>query len=151
MKALKFLAITVLILLAAVSFFLPYKSYYPWFIFTSDHLVFERVADNFFSWSIGAKLCFLVIFAPAMALAVLQTRLEKNLTTLLIASLISSAMLFSADFGLCFGIFEVQIKFLFDYFLFIGLSVSGCIIFWIMTLREIWHRIRNRRQKLKVA
>jgi len=151
MKSYKFLAIAALVLLAIVSFFLPSESYYPSFIFTSNHLVFERPMDTFSGCVFWGKLFFLFIFTPAMACAVLQTRLEKNLTALLLVSFASSVSLLFVAFGLCFELFAAQQKFLFGYFLFVGLSAFGCIIFWIMSVREIWHRIRNRRQKLKAA
>jgi membrane-associated HD superfamily phosphohydrolase len=133
MKAPKNLLLVVFILLGVASFFLPNKSYYPSFIFTSNNRVFEHLADNFGRWSIVAKLCFSVVFAPAAALIVLQTRLVKNVTGLLIISLILSAMLYSAGFAMTFGIFEAQTKLLSGYFLFMALGSFGCLMFWILT------------------
>lgn len=151
MKRWASLIVIALILLGIASFLCPSKSYYPWFIFTSDHQVIERVVDDFNKWSLGVKSCFIVVFAPAMAFAILQSRLKKNLSGLLFASIILTTMLFGAGFGLGFSIFEVQVKMLFGYFLFISLGVIGCLIFWIMTFGEIWHRVYNHRQKFKAA
>jgi hypothetical protein len=151
MKSSKLLAITILILLAVVSFFLPYKSYRSWFIFTSDYLTTERIADVFAKQSIFAELFFLVVFMPVAAFGTLQTKLEKNLIGLIVVSLISSTMLSFAVFGLSFALFEVETNFLIGYFLFMLLSILGCVAFWIMTLREIWRRISNRRRRLKTA
>jgi hypothetical protein len=111
----------------------------------------ERVVDNFSGWSIPTKFCFLAVFTPVAAIAVFQTRLERNLAALLPASLIFSMMALFVGYGLWFGIFETQVKLLFGYFAFVGLSVFGCGIFWIMIAREIWHRIQNRRQKFKTT
>jgi hypothetical protein len=151
MKSSKLLAITILILLAVVSFFLPYKSYRSWFIFTSDYLTTERIADVFAKQSFFAELFLLVVFTPVAAFGILQTKFEKNLIGLLVVSLISSTMLFFADFGLCFALFEVEAKFLIGYLLFMLLSILGCVAFWIMTLHEIWRRISNRHLNLKTA
>jgi hypothetical protein len=151
MKTPRILLLMAFTILGIVSFFLPCKSYYPWFIFTSDHVVYEKVADEFNRCAIVAQLCYCVALAPALAFAILQTKLERNLIGLLTISLVLPVMLFFAQFSLAFGLFEARIKMLSGYFLFMTLSGIGCVIFWMMTLREIWRRIRCRRQRLKAV
>ena len=150
---------TILVLLGLASFFLPCRSYYPTFfdIFPAGPLVHERIASAYFTkWSNGSDvvlpLCLLAVFAPAMAVVVSQTRFQKNLTGLLIVSLILSGTLLMNDFGFRFVLFGEQLTLSSGYFLFMALSILGCLIFWFMSLREAWHRLRHRRwPKLRSA
>lgn len=149
MKARKYWAVAVLLFAAIVSFFLPCIAYFPLF----SHQVIERPWDSFLRWAILGKVFYLIVFTPAVVCAIQQTRLERNLTVLFIASLISPLLLFYASIGLNFHFFEVQVTFFFGYYLFLGLGAIGCLGFWALAAREIWRRIRARfpsRQALAV-
>ncbi len=151
MKTLKFWLVAVFVLIGCMVFLMPYKSYYPSFIFTSNHQAIERIADDFSQWSMVGKVCFLVVFAPAMAFSLWQTQWQKNLPGLLVFSFVLSAMLFLMSLLLGFGLFEAQTKFLFGYYVFLILGAAGCVVFWIMATCEICCRIHNWRQKIKGA
>lgn len=147
----KLLLIIAFTSLAVASFFLRCKSYHPSFlIFTSDKAIFERVADIFWGCTSWGKLFFLTVFTPAFACGIFQTKLEKFLPVLLVASLISPAFLFFVDFGLQFELFAVQEKNLFGYYLFQGLGALGCLMLWALTVREIWRRFNCWYQKRKI-
>ncbi len=150
-KKYKFAAAIVLICLAVVSIILPYKSYYPWFIFTSDHKIYERVLGAFMQYSISGKIDLLVVFSPAMAVVITRTWLARSITVLLIISLLTTWMSLVAGFGLRFALFEAYTKYLAGYYLFILLSISGCLAFWGMTAYQAWYRIYRWRQNLKAA
>jgi len=146
------LMIVALAALAFAAFFLPCKSYYPAFLWKSDHLVRERLIDILTgNYSVINILCLLLVFAPAIGLMIQNTRIVRSITVLLIISVLSSFLLLVADFILRFGVFEADVKLLSGYFLFMPLAGLGCFIFWSMTFRRIWIQIQQRRQRLHAA
>jgi hypothetical protein len=41
-------------------------------------------------------------------------------------------------------------KLLFGYYFFVGLGALGCLMFWTLTVREIWRRFNGWYQKRKI-
>jgi len=148
MKTWKYSAVAALLFAAIISFFLPCKSYY----FPPGHLVIDRPIEMFPADDGWGALIFLVffcpgVFTPAMVFVAVQTRLERNLPALAVVSLISSVLLFFAIVGFRVAIFATQVRLFFGFYLIVGLGAIGCLGFWILTLREIWHRSHHWSQK----
>jgi len=150
MKPLKVCAIAALLGLGVLSFFLPLKSYYGLLLFLkSDQQTIERILDLI---SVDLfTLSFLAVFAPAAALTIRGSRVERSISGIFSVATLASAMLFLANALMRFNLFETDVKMLSGYFLFMTLAVSGCVALWLMAFRQSWLRIRDRRLRLQAV